>query len=109
MALEHADPGQPWNVGPLGDALQDSQSSALFKSEQLEVIRLVMLSGKTLPRHKVPGAITIQCIEGVLVVETQGRQRRLLAGQLLYLPGDEMHAVTAEQDSSALLTIVLGD
>ena len=37
---------------------------ALFKTEELEVIRLVLAAGKSLPPHKVPGEITIQCLEG---------------------------------------------
>ncbi|MBS0446878.1 MAG: cupin domain-containing protein [Proteobacteria bacterium] len=107
MALQHAEPGQPWDVSPLGSALSSSQSTALFKSAELEVIRLVLLAGKSLPPHKVTGAITVLCIEGALVFEAQGSRRRLRAGQILYLPGGEPHAVSAEQDSSALLTIVL--
>lgn len=107
MALEHAVSGEPWSVQPFGAAIGLAQSSALFKSKQLEVIRLVLLAGKSLPPHKVSGEITVQCIEGELAIDAHGSTQRLPAGQIAFLAGGEMHAVTALQDSSALLTIVL--
>ena len=64
MALPHASPGQPIDIRPLGDALAGTKTVALFKSRDLEVMRVVLLAGKSLPPHKVPGEITIQCIEG---------------------------------------------
>lgn len=108
MALEHARAGEPWDVRPLGAALAATPSSALFKSEGLEVIRLVLPTGKSLPPHKVAGEITLQCIEGELDIDVDGSVRRLAAGQVLYLPGGRMHGVVAVRDASALLTIVLG-
>src|ERR1043166_8730001 len=62
MALPHAAPGEPLDVRALGETLVHHKTAALFKSQQLEVIRLVRPAGKVLPPHKVPGEITIQCI-----------------------------------------------
>ena len=42
MALPHAAPAQPIDVAPLGAALSGTPSSALFKSEGLEVMRVVL-------------------------------------------------------------------
>jgi len=107
MALTHATPGAPCDVRPLGPRLGASLSVALFKSRQLEVIRLVLPAGKTMPPHSVHGEITLQCIEGLLQVELRAGVQVLEPGQLLFLTGDELHAVSAPVDSSALLTIVL--
>lgn len=107
MAIEHAQPGQPVNVAPLGPRLADATTVALFKSEELEVIRLVLQAGKALPPHKVPGEITIHCLEGRIAVGADGAQHLLAAGQLLYLRGGVMHDVKALEDASALVTIVL--
>jgi len=107
MALPHAAPGEPLDVRALGETLVHHKTAALFKSQQLEVIRLVLPAGKVLPPHKVPGEITIQCIEGILDIDAHGSKQRLVAGQLLFLAGDELHAVTAVENASALLTIVL--
>ncbi len=107
MAISHATPGQAIDVLPLGDRLREVKTSALFKSDDLEVMRLVLLQGKSLPPHKVVGAITIQCIEGCLDVTTDNQSNVLAAGQMLYLPGYALHGVVALEDSSALVTIVL--
>ena len=107
MALAHTTPGQPVDVQPLGAHLPSAKTVALFKSEDLEVIRLVLLAGKSLPPHKVPGEITVQCIEGALDVVTDGRSHVLRAGQLLYLSGGVVHGVTALEDASALVTVAL--
>ncbi|WP_310735336.1 hypothetical protein [Mitsuaria sp. TWR114] len=66
MALPHAAPAQPIDVAPLGAALSGTPSSALFKSEGLEVMRVVLPQGKSLPPHKVDGEITLHCLEGEL-------------------------------------------
>ncbi len=107
MAIDHASPGQVVDIGPLGSALSAHQSTALFKSTDLEVLRLVLPAGASLPQHKVRGEITIQCIEGSIDVSAGGRSHRLHAGQLLYLSGDAVHGVRAIDDASALVTVAL--
>lgn len=106
MALTHAASGEPRDVRPLGDALAAAKTSALFKAAHLEVIRLVLPAGRALPVHRVAGDITLQCLEGELVVEAHG-EVRLKAGELLFIAGGQDHKVTAVQDASALLTIAL--
>ena len=107
VALAHTLPGQAVDVQPLGARLPGAKTVALFKSEDLEVMRLVLLAGKSLPPHKVPGEITVQCIEGVLDVTADGHSHVLRAGQLLYLCGNVVHGVTALEDASALVTVAL--
>ncbi len=107
MAIPHAQPGQPVDVQPLGDRLSQEKSHALFKSGDLEVIRLVLQAGKSFPTHKVAGDITVQCIEGSVDVTAEGRSNVLRAGQLLHLPGNAEHGVTALEDASVLVTIAL--
>ncbi len=107
MAIPHALPGQAIDVQPLGARLAQEKTVALFKSTDLEVMRLVLPAGKSLPPHRVPGEITIQCIEGSIEVTAENRSHVLRAGQLLYLAGGVVHGVTALQDASALVTIAL--
>lgn len=107
MALSHAQPGQVVDVSPRGARIAGEKTSALFKARDLEVMHLVLPAGKALPPHKVPGEITIHCLEGVLRVTAQGVPRELRAGQLLYLEGDALHDVTALADATALVTIAL--
>jgi quercetin dioxygenase-like cupin family protein len=107
MAIPHALPGQPVDVQPLGARLAHEKTTALFKSADLEVMRLVLRAGKSLPPHSVPGEITVQCIEGSIDVTAENRSHVLRAGQLLYLAGGVRHGVTALEDSSALVTVAL--
>jgi quercetin dioxygenase-like cupin family protein len=107
MALPHALSGQPLDVRPLGARLATEKTSALFKSKDLEVMRLVLLAGKSLPPHQVPGEITIQCLEGSLGIELEGTTVRLAAGELLFLAGGVLHGVEALSDATALVTIAL--
>ena len=107
MAIAHAFPGQAVDVQPLGARLSQEKTVALFKSEDFEVMRLVLQAGKSLPPHKVLGEITIQCIEGSIDVTAESQSHVLHAGQLLFLSSNALHGVTALQDSSALVTVAL--
>ena len=107
MAIEHTPPGQPVDVSPYGARLATQATFAVFKARDLEVMRLVLAAGKSLPPHKVPGEITIHCIEGQLEITTPQRKTVLDPGQLVLLPGGEVHAVLALQSSSALVTVAL--
>ena len=107
MALPHAHAAQPIDIKPLGGGLPGARSTALFKTDELEVMHLVLHAGKALPPHKVPGEITVQCIEGIIEFTADGRVCTLHAGELLYLPGGVVHSLVGVGDASALLTIVL--
>jgi quercetin dioxygenase-like cupin family protein len=107
MALPHAAPGQAIDVRPAATEPGGARTVALFKSRDLEVMRLVLPAGKGLPPHKVAREITIQCLTGALAVTTPAGRHELKAGQLLYLDREAIHDVRALQDAVALVTVVL--
>jgi quercetin dioxygenase-like cupin family protein len=107
MAIPHASPGDVIDVRPLGPRLAETRSHALFKSADLEVIRLVLPAGEGLPPHAVAGEITLQCIEGRIAFDCAAGKRELAPGQLIHCAGDEIHELHAVVDSSLLLTIAL--
>lgn len=107
MAMVHATPGDLVEVKPLGAALRSIRSHALFKSDQLEVIRLVLRADEKLPSHAVPGESTLLCIEGCVALVCNAGERELGAGQLVHLGGGERHALRCVKDASLLMTIVL--
>lgn len=107
MAIPHAHSGQVIDVRPLGTAFAGERTTALFKTDDLEVMRLVLPAGKSLPPHKVAGEITIQCIEGRIDVTLDRESRILDTGQLIYLARDVVHGVVAIEDASVLVTIAL--
>jgi quercetin dioxygenase-like cupin family protein len=107
MAIPHAQPGQIIDVRPLGPAISSVKTSTLAKTQSLELIRLVLPAGKAIAEHKVAGEITVQCLEGEIEFTAQGKTQRLSAGQMLCLPGEELHALKSLQDATVLVTIVL--
>ncbi len=107
MAILHARPGEVVDISPFADRLTSEKTTALFKSADLEVMRLVLPAGKSLPPHRVAGEITIQCLEGAMVLRVEGNEQTLHAGQLLYLRGGVVHSVHAIEDTSALVTVAL--
>lgn len=106
MAIQHAKSGEVV-VLPLGAALASAETSALVKTSQIEVLRLVIPAGKEIATHKAPGPITVQCLEGRISFTAHGTTQQLDAGKLLYLETGEPHALTGLEDSSVLVTIVL--
>jgi len=89
---------------PLGKVVGAARSSTLMKSHGLELIRLVIPTGKEIPPHRAPGEITVQCIEGHVSLEHDGHAIDLHAGDLLHLCPQEVHALKGIVDSSVLVT-----
>lgn len=107
MAIQHAAPGEVIDVRPLADRLGHSVTSTLIKSERLEVIRLVVPAGKEIPPHKVVGPITVQCLEGRIEFVAGDGPKQMGPGEMLYVPGNELHSLRGIEDSSVLVTIQL--
>ena len=107
MALDHALSTEPVDVRPLGRRFAHGQTHALFKTAALEVMQLVLAKGKSMPTHAVPGEVIVQCTEGRIDVVADGRLQVLAAGHLLYVSGGVPHSLTALEDATALVTIVL--
>ena len=110
MASHHAVPGEIVDLASWADDLPRDHSKAIFKTDGLEVARLVIKSGSEMHRSgycKVSGPIVIQCIEGRIELKTPDGQISISAGQLVYLEGQTEHALAGVLDSIVLLTIVL--
>lgn len=103
MAISHFQSGEIISL-LLGDALSDSQSTTLVKTDDLELIRIIIPAGKVIPRHTAAGEITVQCLEGRVVFITDHRTQELNAGQLLFLKAGEPHSLAGLEDSSILVT-----
>ncbi|GAA4452814.1 cupin domain-containing protein [Novipirellula rosea] len=108
MAIQHAKPGEVFDVGPLGDAIANTKTSTLLKTEAFEVLRLNLPAGKVIAEHKARGEISVQCIEGRVIFTAMDNANELTAGKMLFLSAAEPHAVQALEDSSLLVTLILG-
>lgn len=107
MAIPHAHPADVVSVRPFGERLAREVTTTLVKTERLEVLRLVLPRGKHIPRHEVSGEVTLQCLEGRVRVELEGRSVELAAGDFIYLDGHRPHGLQALVDSTLLVTILL--
>jgi quercetin dioxygenase-like cupin family protein len=107
MATHHAQSGELIDAKPLGADIGTAKTTTLAKTNTLELIRLILPAGKTIPQHKVAGEITIQCLEGEFEFTAAGKSQVLTAGTLVLLSGNEPHSVRSISDASALVTIVL--
>ena len=105
MALPHAAPGQVVDI--LGSKAASAQSFALFKTDEIEVMRLVLPAGKFVPSHQIAGEVTVQCLEGSFEFTADDEMRVMHAGQLLHLSGGTTYSLVALEDASALITMVL--
>ena len=108
MARHHASPGEIVDVRPLGENLKHAVSATIVKTDQLQVFRFILLKDKLFAEHKVPGAITVQCLEGVVEFTSPGRTQLLRAGHLVYLAQSDLHALKGIEDASVLVTIATG-
>ena len=107
MALPHASPGDAIDVRPLADRLPDTISHALLKTGSLELMRLVLRAGESLPPHAVDAEATLHCLEGTVRVSLPSSEYDLEAGMLTLLPAGQSYAVHASSDASLLLTMLL--
>lgn len=107
MAIPHASSGELIDVRPLKHALETTITKTLYNSDQLEVIRMVLLAGKEMPLHQVAGSVTVQCLEGAVDFTVGGTSELMRAGSLKCMAGGEAHALKAVEDASLLVTIVL--
>ena len=105
MALDHLAPGEIADIRPFGPLLADAVSAALFKSPEMEVMRLVLRADQRIPEHMAPGDMTIQCLEGEVEVRAGGGGKPVGAGQLMRLERGTRYEIRAGKDSSLLVTI----
>lgn len=107
MALPHASSGQLVDIRPLGSQLSSSPSRAILKTSGVELMRMVLVAGKTVPEHRVPGECTIQCLEGKVELTSHGQTQLMQTGDLVYFAGGVVHALHAVEDASLLVTILM--
>jgi quercetin dioxygenase-like cupin family protein len=107
MAISHLLSGEVASLLPLGDKLEQTPTTAFFKDERLEVMRIVLPAGKRMPAHAVNGPTTVQCIEGEVELRIGDTHKVMRAGDLLYLAARVLHELAAVENSSLLVTIAL--
>ena len=107
MALQHAASGERIPLQRGENDIAFFTSVALAKTDNMELIRLVLPKERAMPEHMVDGEMTLLCLEGEIVCKVHSGDTVLKPGEMLYLLGGVKHSVHANVDSVALLTILL--
>jgi quercetin dioxygenase-like cupin family protein len=107
MSLPHATSGDLIDIAPLGDKFDGATSHAFLKTTHIELMRLVLSAGKSMPDHQVDGEVTLQCLEGAFDLEAHGRRQKVRAGEMVYLGPRVPHALHARENTSVLMTVLL--
>jgi quercetin dioxygenase-like cupin family protein len=106
MSLPHASSGDVIDLQPYQQRLQEANSTAIVRTEHLELIRTVLHAGKSVPEHEVSCEMTLQCIEGCFTVRAHGKEIILQPGQMIFLAAHVPHTLHATEESSALMTLL---
>lgn len=106
MATHHASPGEIVDLKTWAQDLPGEGNKVIAKTEEMELMRLVLPAGRDIPSHKVQGPLVIHCITGEIELTAMGSTRMLAPDQLLYLMPGEPHSVRAISDSVFLLTVI---
>lgn len=80
-------------------------ASTLVKQPGLRVVLLRLSEGAQIAEHHVDHEFTLLVLRGRLRVQVAGANHELAERQLLAVARDLPHAVTALEDSEALLTV----
>ena len=107
MAIHHAASGERIDVRPLRGSLKDAVTKTLYKSDSLEVFRMILRAGEAKPPHQLAGELTVQCIEGIVEFSVAGTSEVMTQGNLKCLAGGAPFSMEAREDSSLLFTLVL--
>ena len=106
MSQHHPASGELIDIGPLGSRFDEATSIALARTDDFEVMRIILPKGKSIPEHQVGGEITLQCLEGTIEVQAQDRTQPMHAGQMIYLHGNTPYALYALENASMLMTML---
>ena len=83
----------------------DRRSITLVSGGGMRVVLLRLRAGASLPAHATSGPTTIHALEGRVTVDIEGSTNALRAGGLVALDAGEQHGVSAQEDSTLLLTV----
>lgn len=107
MSLHHISSGEVVSVRLPDAQLKEMPSTALVKTDNIEVMRLVLEAGKSIQEHRVAGEMTLYCLEGSVELQAHQKTQTLKAGDLVYLEEMQPYALRAIEHSALLMTMLL--
>ncbi len=92
---------------PREGQFRSQQSTVLLKTDNVELIRLMLSAGASSPMQSSRGELIIQCLEGHIEFVRAGALESwesLSAGELIYLAAGSSSELRATEDSIILMT-----
>lgn len=90
-----------------GPTKHGHRQKSVFKHGGRTVAMFVMDAGASLPEHSAGGTVTVQPIEGEFLAVVEGKEQRLVPGQILVMPPRARHSVRAITASAFLMQVSL--
>ena len=104
LSALRARPGEIVDVRPLGSELTTAQVVPLMKTSDLEIFRVVVPSGTTVPKHEFSREVIVHCWRAGQDWYRRERFTISAQGQLLFYSSDEPFSVLGLEDASLLIT-----
>ncbi|MEL7834932.1 hypothetical protein [Fodinibius sp. Rm-B-1B1-1] len=109
MRYGHVQSGDPINLQSLREELDVDTSYALVKTDNMEVIRMALPQGKSVEEHVLDSEISVQCLQGEILFQIDGRASSLTHDDWLYLKKGQPYSYSVKSDAIVLITIVFGE
>jgi len=98
---------EPQNLATLVDYEEGRVVSRTFAQNQaLSLTLFAFDAGEGVSTHTAPGDAMVQVLDGEAIVNIDGNESTVSAGQVIVMPADIPHAVTAGNRFKMLLTVV---
>ena len=104
---EMTSPGEAIDIGTLGPGLVTAEIVPLIKTRDLEIFRVVVPSGDTVPTHEFSREVVVHCLEGSVKLTSPSGVHALKAGQMLLYSAYEPFSLEGQEDSALLITAAL--
>ncbi len=107
MALLRPEHTDVFNIHPTGEQYTEFFSRVLIRTPDMEVMRFVLPAGQEMREHRLHGAVTLQCVEGLIELLACGQTVRLRESEMTFLSACDNHSLKAIKNSVLLMTLVL--
>ncbi len=88
--------------------LDNSRNSiTVFKCNTMRIVLVGLHGGQEMQEHTAEGVISVQLLEGHIVFAADGKEKKLVPGNMITLHEKIPHSVTAMEDSVFLLIMAL--
>ncbi|MBN2293938.1 MAG: cupin [Pirellulales bacterium] len=102
----HVKPGETVDVQQLAAEPIIRMQSLLVKTDNMQIVHLIIPAGETIPTHEAQGEVILHCLEGRVSFTALKYTHELKAGQLFYFHINEPISIQGIEHASLLVTII---